>query len=397
MDDPQKIAEPPIYPGRLAIQQRVLPAYRAEFFNTLALSCRRGLSVFAGQPRPDESIHVTSSLEFASFTPAKNIHFGKVGSPYYLCWQRGMLAWLEKWQPDALILEANPRYLSAYRAAAWMHRRGRPVLGWGLGSPNTVGEAGKDFLARLLSSTRRRFYRLFDGMIAYSQQGAAEYRALGFPVERVFVAPNAVIHRSASLPPSRPPTYSGRPMVLFVGRLQARKRVDHLLSACASLPSSLQPDLVIVGDGPERERLQSLAQSIYPQAEFPGAIHGSDLSRFFERADLFVLPGTGGLAVQEAMGHALPVIVAEGDGTQDDLVQPGNGWRVRPNDLDQLKDALEQALSDPERLRRMGRESYRIVQEEANIETMVTGFLTALAKIRLSADISHVNEDTLCS
>ena len=42
----------------------------------------------------------------------------------------------------------------------------------------------------------------------------------------------------------------------------------------------------------------------------------------FAGADLFVLPGTGGLAVQEAMSYALPVIVAKGDGTQEDLVRP---------------------------------------------------------------------------
>lgn len=377
--DIQKAEHMPVYPGRLAIQQRVLPAYRVEFFQTLAQSCQGGLAVFAGQPRPDESIQVAQTVKIARLTWAKNIHFGKVSSPYYLCWQRGLLTWLEAWQPDALILEANPRYLSTYRAAAWMHRRGRPVLGWGLGSPNAAGKGGKSISGWLLSSTRRQFFGMFDGMIAYSQQGADEYRSLGFSSERVFVAPNAVIHRRSNPPPSRPPTYPGRPTVLFVGRLQERKRVDNLILACASLPPSLQPDLVIVGDGPDRARLQSLAKTVYPRAEFPGAVHGSALVPFFERTDLFVLPGTGGLAVQEAMGYALPVVVAEGDGTQDDLVRPGNGWRVRSNDLDHLRSALEEALSNPDRLRKMGKESHRIVQEEANIETMVAGFLAALA------------------
>lgn len=380
----QKNAPTPVYPGRLAIQQRVLPVYRVEFFETLALSCQGGLAVFAGSPRPDESIQVARTMEIARLTQAKNLHLGKVSSPYYLCWQRGLLTWLEAWQPEALILEANPRYLSAYRAAAWMRRRGRPVLGWGLGSPNAVGGAGKSVLAGLLSLTRRRFFGMFDALIAYSQQGALEYRALGFSSERVFVAPNAAVHRNSNPPPFRPPTYLDRPTVLFVGRLQERKRVDNLISACASLPPSLQPDLVIVGDGPDRERLQTLANDLYPRTEFPGAVHGSALIPFFERADLFVLPGTGGLAVQEAMGYALPVVVAEGDGTQDDLVRPGNGWRVRSNDLDHLRIALEEALSDPARLRQMGRESYRIVQEEANIETMVAGFLTALTETSLS-------------
>ena len=92
-------------------------------------------------------------------------------------------------------------------------------------------------------------------------------------------------------------------------------------------------------------------------------------------ADLFVLPGTGGLAVQQAMAYGLPVIVAQGDGTQDDLVRPGNGWQVPPDDLPALQACLEAALADPARLRQMGAESYRIVRDEINVEQMVAVFV----------------------
>ena len=44
------------YPGRLGLQQRVLPSYRAVFLDSLALVCQGGLSVFAGEPLPDEGI-----------------------------------------------------------------------------------------------------------------------------------------------------------------------------------------------------------------------------------------------------------------------------------------------------------------------------------------------------
>jgi glycosyltransferase involved in cell wall biosynthesis len=140
----------------------------------------------------------------------------------------------------------------------------------------------------------------------------------------------------------------------------------------------MQPRLVIVGDGPESARLQALASEIYPQTEFAGAKHGAELEPYFAAADLFVLPGTGGLAVQQAMAHALPVIVAQGDGTQDDLVRPENGWQIPPGDLDALTAALHAALSDWPCLRAMGTESYRIVAEEINLETMVAAFVRAL-------------------
>jgi glycosyltransferase involved in cell wall biosynthesis len=139
--------------------------------------------------------------------------------------------------------------------------------------------------------------------------------------------------------------------------------------------------LWIVGDGPERESLQALAKSIYPSAEFPGSRTGPDLEPYLTDADLFVLPGTGGLAVQQAMAYGLPVIVAEGDGTQDDLVRENNGWRIPPGDLTALVEVLSDALSDVERLRRMGVESYRLVVEEVNLEAMVDVFIEALCSV----------------
>jgi glycosyltransferase involved in cell wall biosynthesis len=144
-----------------------------------------------------------------------------------------------------------------------------------------------------------------------------------------------------------------------------------------------QPRLLIVGDGPERETLEILAKEMYPSAEFVGAKHGVELKPYFEQADLFVLPGTGGLAVQEAMSYGLPVIVAKGDGTQDDLVRAGNGWQIEPENYDALVTTMKNALSDIARLREMGMESFRIVSEEINIEKMAETFVKALNSIKM--------------
>jgi len=359
------------FPGKLALQQRVLPNYRAPFFDLLASACEGGMCLFTGLPRPVEGITTADKLQVASYTLGKNIHL--LGGSLYLCYQQGLMDWLKETNPDVLIMEANPRYLSSPAAVEWMHKHDRLVIGWGLGAPPMSGFRERG---------RVNFLRQFDAMIAYSQRGADEYAMLGFPLDYLFVAHNSVSPTPSHPLPSRPSTLpSGagqalRPTILFVGRLQARKNVDLLLGACAEIGS--QPRLVIVGDGPEREALESLAREIYPSAEFVGAKHGAELTPYFTEADLFVLPGTGGLAVQQAMSYGLPVIVAQGDGTQDDLVRQGNGWQIPPDDFDALVSTMKDALSDVARLQRMGKESYRIVKEEINIETMVETFVTAL-------------------
>lgn len=362
------------FKGRVGLVQRVLPEYRAPFFNALGQACPSGLGVFAGEPRSDENIKTVTTLEHAQLTQGKNLHLFK--GPLYLCIQSGLLRWLKRFDPEVLIVEANPRYLRTMAALRWMHRQGRPVIGWGLGAPSISGA-----LAGLRGQRRTRFIGQFDSLITYSQTGADEYIRLGFPQEHIFVALNAVTPIPAHPLPTRPaPANHQRGRVLFVGRLQTRKQVDNLLRGCAQLPEALKPDLVIVGGGPVRERLQTLADQIYPHTEFTGALYGEELAEQYRLADLFVLPGTGGLAIQQAMSFGLPVIAAEADGTQADLVRPENGWQIPPNDLQALKAVMATALGDISALRRKGAESYRIVSEEVNLENMVSVFLQALER-----------------
>jgi glycosyltransferase involved in cell wall biosynthesis len=373
------------FPWKLAIQQRVLTPYRAPFFDVLAQACDGGLSVFAGVPLPEETIVTTGKLNIAYFTPSSNLDL--LRGSIYMCYQRGLLNWLEGWDPDVLIVETNQRYLSTPLAVRWMKRHGRPVLGWGLGAPRLTG-----LLSTLRETRRNSFLRQFDGLLTYSRRGAEEYAALGFPADRIFIAPNAASPRPATPLPLRSTAYHGEPSILFVGRLQVRKRIDSLLQACALLSSGtgslkFQPRLVIVGDGPERANLEHLARTIYPSAEFPGDKRGAELAGYFSTADLFVLPGTGGLAVQEAMSYGLPVIMGQGDGTNDDLVRTTNGWQLSAPEA--LTDVLKEALSDVPRLRAMGAESYRIVSEEINLERMVEIFVGAVNQLSVGLISIH--------
>ena len=179
------MSAPQTYEGRLGLQQRVLPEYRTAFFDHLAQACRGGLGVYAGSARASEAIQQADSLEHATFHQGRNLHL--LHAPLYLCLQLDLMTWLRSWDPDALIMEANPRYLSSRTALDWMRARGRPVLGWGLGTGETAGA--------LRRGLRRRFVRRFDVLIAYSERGANEYAALGFPRQKIIVAANAVSPR----------------------------------------------------------------------------------------------------------------------------------------------------------------------------------------------------------
>ncbi|OBB18315.1 glycosyltransferase family 4 protein [Mycolicibacterium elephantis] len=108
----------------------------------------------------------------------------------------------------------------------------------------------------------------------------------------------------------------GRPIVGFVGRLAPEKHVERL----AALAARDDLQLVIVGDGVDRKKLQTML----PSAVFTGALYGQKLAAAYASMDVFVHPGeheTFCQAVQEAMASGLPVVAPNAGGPRD-LVAP---------------------------------------------------------------------------
>jgi len=378
------------FSGRVGFQQRVLAAYRTSFFDMLAERCSGGFEVFAGRPRAGEGIVEGDNLRVARLVSGRNVHIGR--GRLYLCWQRGLLGWLRRLRPDVLISPANPRLLATHLATRMMRRWGRPVIGAGIGTLEWAG-TGRGTAAirgRVLS----RFYRSFDLLVAYSSKGAEDYVRAGVPAERVIVAHNAVDGSVADAfflkLSAQPDLVAGwrqeqgivaRPTILFVGRLVPQKRVDNLIKACAALQDGCE--LLIVGDGPHRPELERVADMTFPQARFLGHRSGEDLALAFASADLFVLPGTGGLAIHEAMIHGKPVVVGPSDGTQADLVRDGrNGFNLAASDVATLERAITTALAEPDHLRRMGLESRRIATEEISLDAMTDVYVRALNLVK---------------
>jgi phosphatidylinositol alpha 1,6-mannosyltransferase len=111
----------------------------------------------------------------------------------------------------------------------------------------------------------------------------------------------------------------GKPVVGFVGRLAPEKHVERL----AGLAANDAVQLVIVGDGVDRIKLQSAM----PTAVFTGALYGDELAAAYASMDVFVHPGeheTFCQVVQEALASGLPVIAPDAGGPRD-LVTP---WRT---------------------------------------------------------------------
>jgi len=359
------------FEGSVCVRQRILPKYRSPFFDMLAERCKGGLFVIAGQPKAKESITTTNTLETAQLICATNRYrFSGVFQTYS---QRELIRHVQSINPDVIVTEANPRFTDTNDLIKFANREHRKIVGWGIGTANFFNHG----FATIRHIRRKRMVNRFDGLICYSERAAAQYQQLGVANEKLSVCYNSTVPRPETVPDISARNNS-QPTILSVGRLLENKRFDILIRAAAIIQKSGTPLCVkIVGGGVDRRRLETIAADSGADVEFLGELRGEALATVGEKADLFVLPGLGGLALQEAMSFGLPVIASEADGTELDLIR-GNGWLIEKENVELLSDTIRKALSDEKELRRMALESFRIVSEVINLEIMVDRFVAAL-------------------
>jgi len=180
------------------------------------------------------------------------------------------------------------------------------------------------------------------------------------------------------------------PVILFLGRLHAKKRPDLLLEAFPDVAVE-HPDahLVLAGPGEEtyvsrlRERARVL--KVDHRVIFPGLLHGRAVQEAFVDADVFALPSLQenfGLAVAEAMGAGCPVVVSPNVALAGD-VQKHCAGLVAAVEREPLAQALRQLLRDRDRRVAMGQNGRRLVLEKYTWES------AAQQMIEVYGDLVH--------
>ena len=216
-----------------------------------------------------------------------------------------------------------------------------PVNG-GLPYPPGFGDiARKEFgrlrflrtLSRVIPGYRSTYERA-DKLLAGSSDTLAMLRQL-FDIrdDRVeLFHENGVV---ASLFGERSQRNSDTPLrLLFVGRLVPYKCADVVVDALSRVAPALHVTLSIVGDGPERRRLEDQIRrlGLTSRVSFAGWITQDQIVEFYRRADIFCFPSIrefGGAVVLEAMAAGLPCIVSDHGGIAE-YVTEESGFRIFP-------------------------------------------------------------------
>ena len=202
-----------------------------------------------------------------------------------------------------------------------------------------------------------------DGRIAVSPT-AREFSARYFPGNYV-VIPNGVdVERfRPDVAPFAEWREPGVVNVLFVGRLDPRKGVHHLVAAMPEVirRTNGRARLLIVGDSYLRPKLEAaVAPEARSHVRFLGHVPVEDLARWYATGDVFVSPASGnesfGIVLVEAMASGRAVIASDIPGYRSVVKPEENAAVIPPDDVPALARAIVELVQDPARRERLGRQ-----------------------------------------
>jgi glycosyltransferase involved in cell wall biosynthesis len=262
----------------------------------------------------------------------------------------------------------------------------------------------ESFTFRLLKPVFRLLIAHSDAILVPSQMFKEEKMSLGAPEKKTFIMPNvsnicvtASDYSEAEKLRAKLGLNEKRG-ILFVGRMDELKGVQYLLEAFAKLVSDRDDiALICVGDGPFRQRLESLCKALHidDRVHFigwvdPEIVRNKYIIPYYLSCDVLVVPSiflrgkpdACPLVVNEAMGCGKAVIATAAVGSAHAMIKNGvNGFIVPEKDSAALYAALKAVLADPATAEAMGEASREVVEAGFTYSHMVGGFQRASSSL----------------
>lgn len=308
---------------QVAVIYHFFPHYRRAIVELLARSTCADFTFIGDDHEYLHSIEPAKLSSAVKFQLAPTHH---MGGPFMWQWGAFTACLNPKW--DTVIMHAVPHWPCTWMGALAARLLGKRVFFWGHG-----------YISRprgLKGLVRRLFYALPHQHMFYGRLSKAYALDCGWPPEKLHVifnsmdleeqvaARNAV---GATRPSDVRRTLFGEdrtPVVVCTTRLIAMRRLDLLIDALAELRRrGLVANLILVGDGPERQRLEAQAKASDVRVHFEGACYDERrIAELVTASNVTVAPSRIGLTATHSMTYGVPVV------THDDSDDQGPEWEA---------------------------------------------------------------------
>ncbi len=368
----------------VALTQRYIPHYRLSLFKRLCQKSKYSWEFICGaHPGAGHSGLDADDLSAIPTRPIRNISLagGKV------VYQHGVIAHLRRNRYRAVVLELSWPIVTNVLVQIQALRRQVAVIGWSKGIRSDGTQR-----AKWRRPYEQALIRLCGSLLVYGDVSKRYFESLGYPSERIFIARNTVdvdhilrqipssVAKAQTLKPGL--GLNGRSVIGYLGRLTMEKGVDKIIrSFVHATQRGLEAELVIVGDGPERTRLQELA-TLLPDSErvhFVGEVPVGEEGAYLQLFDLYVTCQNAGLAVLEAMAHGKPVLSTPQGLPETELIEDNvTGCITRGFAEADLAEGMLRAFSDKHHIEQIGQRAQSRVAAMATHDLMVEAFDAAV-------------------
>lgn len=281
---------------------------------------------------------------------------------------------LLKERPDVVITEGKSNIFNAFQGFLYAKLFRKKFIWWSLGA---LRFQIKNFKNSCINKIVKFIVSNSNSIITYSSQGKNYYhQLLKVDPDKIFPAIN-VVDTDHWIQKYRPKKHHNeRIVLLFVGHIVKEKNIELLINSFIKVNSNNEFVLNIVGDGKDKIFFENQTKSI-PNLNFIGRVY-EGIERYFNEADIFILPGLGGLAISHAMCFGLPIICSDGDGSERDLVKNDfNGYYIEDINEWQLVEKIE-ALKNIELRNKFSENSRKLILEKYNKKNYIQKILDAI-------------------
>ena len=365
-------------PAEVVILYKSLPHYRVPLYELMREQLAQSnvsLRLIVGQPNAIESTkNDTGKIAWAELVQNRQLP----ARGQALLWQPVLRSVRHA---DLVVVEQASKLIVNNLFAVWRRFGGPQLALWGHGiNRNTASRsAAGEWWKRIM-------LRQSDWFFAYTSGVAEDVIAMGVPLGQVTDLHNAIDTRQLSgfrdavaddqSAKTRSDLGLGDgPVGLYVGSLYKEKALPSLVQIGEQIRSILPEfELLIVGDGEERQALKSLARS-RPWLHILGTLFAEELAQVACVASLMMIPGAVGLVVLDAGALRLPIITSDrpDHGPEIDYVTDGVNGLICPVDETSAAAIISELLRDPNRLARMTAASRKLA-DETTIENMASRF-----------------------
>lgn len=190
----------------------------------------------------------------------------------------------------------------------------------------------------------------------------------GVDIEK-FKVPNAVSKTISQNLKKELGIKQGEKVLIHSGRIAKKNGLDDLIKASKYLGSSIK--ILILGDGPDRRKLENLAESLETKDQiiFLGKYNNDDLPKYLAIADVFVRPSLSegqGISFLEAMASGVPIIGTPVGGIPDFLIDRETGLFCQVRNPQSIAEKVKEIMTDEQLKRKIIENGIKLVREKYN-------------------------------